>query len=121
MSAPPRPLLVWDGDCEFCRKWVTRWRRVLQGRVDDATWQEAAPRFPHVPLERFRAAVQLVERDGRVYEGAEAVFRALATVPGRGWPLALYRRVPGFALLAEATYRFIARHRNAFARLTRWM
>lgn len=98
-----------------------RWRRVLRGRVDDAPWQEVAARFPEIPVERFRASVQLVERDGRVYEGAEAVFRALATAPGGGWPLALYRRVPGLASLAEAIYRFIARHRNAFARLTRWM
>jgi predicted DCC family thiol-disulfide oxidoreductase YuxK len=89
--------------------------------VDDAPWQEVAPRFPQIPVERFRASVQLVEGDGRVYEGAEAVFRALAAVPGRGWPLALYRNVPGFAPLAEAIYGFVARHRNALARLTRWM
>jgi hypothetical protein len=59
-----------------------------------------------------------VSPDGEVFEGAEAVFRSLAETPGHRWPLAAYRRVPGFAAAAEAAYRFIARHRTAGLRVT---
>jgi lipase maturation factor 1 len=51
--------------------------------------------------------------------GAEAVFRALAFAPGRGWLLAAYRHVPGFATVSERCYAFIAAHRSLFFRLTK--
>jgi predicted DCC family thiol-disulfide oxidoreductase YuxK len=57
--------------------------------------------------------VVLVSPDGEVFEGAEAVFRSLAEAPGRQWPLEAYRRIPGFAAIAEAAYRLVARHRTA--------
>jgi predicted DCC family thiol-disulfide oxidoreductase YuxK len=47
-----------------------------------------------------------------VYRGAEAVFRALAHAPRGGLPLWLYRRVPGFASVAEAVYARVARNRG---------
>ena len=25
-DAPPKPLLIFDGDCHFCRRWIERWR-----------------------------------------------------------------------------------------------
>ena len=39
-----KPLLIWDGDCDFCRKWVDRWRHVTRDRVDYAPYQEVAQR-----------------------------------------------------------------------------
>src|ERR1700730_18981211 len=87
-------------------------------RVDVAPSAEAGPRFPEIPPETFRRSVVLVSRDGEVFEGAEAVFRSLAETPGHRWPLAAYRRVPGFAAATNAAYRFIARHRTAGLRVT---
>ena len=117
----PKPLLVYDGNCGFCRAWVARWRHVTRDRVEYAPFQEVASRFPDVPLARFAEAVQLLEPDGRWTRGAEAVFRALAHCPGRGWPLWLYRNVPGFAGASEAVYRFVAGHRPALSRVTAWL
>jgi predicted DCC family thiol-disulfide oxidoreductase YuxK len=116
-----KPTLVYDGACGFCRLWVERWRRLTGDRVSYVAYQEAAGAFPGIPPERFAEAVHLVEPDGRVTRGAEAVFRTLAVAPGRGWLLGLYRRCPGFAPAAEAGYRFVAAHRPAFTRLTRWL
>jgi len=31
---PARPLVVFDGDCGFCRYWLARWRRVVGDRFD---------------------------------------------------------------------------------------
>jgi predicted DCC family thiol-disulfide oxidoreductase YuxK len=123
VAEPPsgRPVLVFDGDCGFCRWWIARWRRATAGKVEYAPYQEAAARFPEIPLEAFRRSVQLVEPDGRVTSGAEAVFRALAAAPGRGGPLWIYRQAPGAASAAEAFYRLVAANRPAFSKLTRWL
>jgi predicted DCC family thiol-disulfide oxidoreductase YuxK len=118
---PPRPLVVFDGDCGFCRYWLARWRRVVGDRFDTEPYQTAAARFPALPRDRFRHAVQLVLPDGRVYQGAEAAYRLRALAPGRGGWLAAYQRLPGFRLLADVGYRLIADHRNAAFRATRWI
>ena len=104
------PLLVYDGECGFCRRWIERWRNVTGGRVADAPYQEVSARFPEIPGDRFRAAVHLREPDGRWSRGAEAVFRSLS-YGGHGLWLWLYRRLPGCAALSEAAYRWVARHR----------
>jgi len=114
-----RPLLIYDGECGFCRVWIARWRRVTGDRVEYAPYQEVAARFPEIPPERFRRSVQLLEPDGRWSQGAEAVFRSLASVPDRGGMLWLYRCVPGFAPLSEACYRVVAANRPLLSRLTR--
>lgn len=120
---PPadRPLLVYDGECPFCVWWLARWRRRIGGRIDYEPLQRAAARFPTLPRERFERAVQLVDTDGRVYEGAEAVFRALALVPGGGLYRRAYERLPGGRAVAESAYGFIAGHRPTLYRLTVWL
>lgn len=119
MPSERSSLLVFDGECAFCRLWIDRWRALTGDRVVYAPLQEIARKYPDVSLDRFRRAVQLVDEDGRTYGGAEAVFRLLAKAPGRGGWLWAYRRVPGFARAAEAAYRFIARRRGFFFRLTK--
>jgi predicted DCC family thiol-disulfide oxidoreductase YuxK len=121
VSAPERPVVVFDGDCGFCRQWIARWRQTLGDRAEFVSYQEAAPRFPQIPQQAFRDAVHLVEPDGRVSRGAEAVFRMLAYAPHRRWPLRLYRRLPGFAPLMEGCYRLVAGHRGWATRLTGWI
>lgn len=120
-SRPAKPLMIYDGDCNFCKFWVNRWQRSTGGRVDYMQSQEplVAERFPELPRERFENSVQFIETDGRVYAGAEAVFRSLGYSWIRGWPLWLYQKVPGVAALTEWGYRFVARHRTGFSRLTR--
>jgi predicted DCC family thiol-disulfide oxidoreductase YuxK len=120
-APPPRPLVVFDGDCGFCRYWLARWRRVVGDRFDAEPYQRAAARFPSLPRERFRRAVQLILPDGTVYQGAEAAYRLRALAPGRGGWLAAYRHLPGFRLLVDLAYRMIADHRNAAFRMTRWI
>jgi len=119
VAGPPQtPLVIFDGDCGFCRFWIGRWKSITQDRVDYAPFQEVAARFPEIPKDAFMRAMQLVEPSGEVFEGALAVFRALAHVPRRGALLWLYRHLPGFAPLAEFSYRLIARHRGAASAVT---
>lgn len=114
-----RPLVVFDGDCAFCRFWIARWRRASGDRLDYAPYQEASSRFPEIPVEEFRRAVALVRPSGEVLFGAAAVVAARAEVPGRGSWSWVYHRVPGARAVMELGYRFIANHRDAAFRVTR--
>jgi predicted DCC family thiol-disulfide oxidoreductase YuxK len=119
-NPPPKPLLVFDGDCGFCRRWVARGRRLIGDRLAFEPYQSAAARFPGMPRSWFRQAVQLIEPDGSVYSAAEAVFRALAL--SRSHPecrhfLTVYETVPAARPLAERTYRWVADHRSLLSRM----
>jgi predicted DCC family thiol-disulfide oxidoreductase YuxK len=114
---PDRPLILYDGDCGFCRFWVARWRIVTRGALDFAPAQQEADRFPQITPEAAARAIQLVMPQGEVFSGAEAVFRTLANAPEERWKLALYRRLPGFRPLSEWVYALVARHRAFFSKL----
>jgi predicted DCC family thiol-disulfide oxidoreductase YuxK len=114
-----KPILVYDGDCSFCRLWIGRWRDLTADRVRYDPFQEVAAQFPQIPREDFVRAVQLVMPDGKVFSAAHAVFRTLTFVPGCAWMLWLYQHLPGIAMVTEFFYRFVARHRNPLYRLTR--
>ena len=116
-----KPLLIYDGDCAFCMFWLRYWQRLTGDRVNYAPYQEVAAQFPAIPAAAFQRAVQYVEPDGKVASGAEACFLTLGHASGKGWWLALYRRLPGFAAIAESSYAFIASHRSRLYRPCVWL
>lgn len=122
VAAPPqRPVLLFDGDCNFCRRWISRWQDFTGDAVEYTPYQHAsvAERFPELPSERMAQAVHLVTAGGAVHTGADAVFRALAAPTGRHWTVAAYQRLPAFARASEFFYGLVARHRVFFSSLTR--
>lgn len=124
VSPPPgKPVMIYDGECEFCRHWAMRWRKKLFLRVEFITIAEALTRFPQLPRAQIKEAVHLVSPDGSVSWGAEAVFRAQALKQGilSGLPLFFYRRVPGMHFFAEMFYKWVAHNRNLFFHLGRWL
>jgi lipase maturation factor 1 len=118
---PAKPVLLFDGDCNFCRRWIARWRDFTGDAVEYIPYQDASvsERFPELSSERMAEAVHLVTADAAVYSGAEAVFRALAVPKGRHGAVWAYEHIPGFARMAEFLYGLVARHRMFFSRLTR--
>src|SRR5256884_1179464 len=118
-NPPSKSLMIWDGECHFCRRWVERWREITAGEVDYATYQEVADRFPEIPLEEFQRAGSFIEPDGKTFFAAEAVYRSLACRSSRKWMAWSYDQVPGFAAISEIAYGFIARHRKVGSAFTR--
>lgn len=110
--------MVWDGDCGFCGKWIARWKQATGDQVDYQTYQEAAHRFPEIQETAFAQAVHFIGLDGFAVRGAEAVFTCLDFAGRYSFLLGLYRRFASFARFSEATYGFVARHRQLFSRLT---
>jgi pimeloyl-ACP methyl ester carboxylesterase/predicted DCC family thiol-disulfide oxidoreductase YuxK len=111
-----KPVLLYDGECGFCRAQVERLRRRTGDAVEYAAYQDAAHRFPHLPREALARAVHYVDENGRASRGAEAVFRVLAARRNSHPLLWMYAHVPGFAPLAEAFYGIIARNRGKLRR-----
>jgi lipase maturation factor 1 len=111
------PLVVYDGQCSFCRRSVERAKSITGSFVDYEPYQEAAPRFPQIDPAAFGRAVHLIEPDGRISRGAQAVFRALKLGGRYPWLLRLYNYIPGFAGISEAAYRLVATHRETADRV----
>jgi lipase maturation factor 1 len=117
----PLPLLIYDGDCGFCKYWVRYWQKLTGDRVAYAPYQEVAAQFPEIRVAAFQRAVQYVAPDGKIASGAEAALLALSHAGGKAFWLTLYRHVPGFAAIAEAIYAFVASHRAALYRPSLWL
>jgi len=114
------PLVLYDGDCGFCKRWVTRWQARTHGRVRFLP-ASFLTRWPlGIRRSAARRAMQLIEPSGARSEGAEAVFRMLRYSPRRGTRAAAWLGLlPGVRAVAGGLYRFIARHRVAASRVDR--
>jgi len=113
-----RPLLVYDGECGFCGYWARYWKKLTGDRVDYRPYQEVAAQYPAISPTDFQRAVQFIAPDGHRASAAEASFLTLSHARGKGFWLALYRNLPGFAAVSELIYAFIAAHRPAFYRVS---
>jgi predicted DCC family thiol-disulfide oxidoreductase YuxK len=113
-----RPLLVYDGECGFCGYWARYWNLLTGECVSYRPYQEVAAQYPEIPVTDFQRAVQYIAPDGQHASAAEASFLTLSHARGKAFWLALYRRLPGFAAIAERAYAFTAAHRPAFYRIS---
>src|SRR5207248_6050844 len=120
-SPPAKPLVAYDGQCAFCRRWVGRLQELTGERLDYAPSQQLATRFPEIPPEAFERSVQLIGPDGSVTEGAHAIARILALGGQKRWVLWAYEHLPGPAKAAEAMYHWVANHRDTADVLDRWL
>jgi len=114
---PPKPLLIYDGECNFCKYWAARWRKSAEGRVDFTPLQDRQLeiQFPEVPQSELERAIHFIDDDGAVYLGAEAVFRSRAKSPKSQLLLRLYQRSRVFAKISELVYHFVSQHRSFFS------
>lgn len=106
-----RPVMLYDGECGFCRRWVGYLAKVTGERVRYEPYQEVLDSFKQVSKKACMEAVQLVDTDGCVYSAAEAVLRVLVYSKRWGWLYGWYRRSRIFAWAAEGVYRWVAGNR----------
>jgi len=92
-----KPLMVWDGDCSFCRRWITRWKHLTGGAIEYQPSQIVGEKFPQIPKAEFGKSVFLVEPDGKITRAAEAVFRSLSHAGFYRWLLWQYQNIPPLA------------------------
>jgi predicted DCC family thiol-disulfide oxidoreductase YuxK/uncharacterized membrane protein YphA (DoxX/SURF4 family) len=107
-----RPVVLYDGQCGFCKRHVARWSALADERIEFLPYQGNVERFPAISTEPVSQAVHLIEPDGTVTRGAEAVFRIAALSKKRRWLRWAYENVPAFRSITEVGYDWIAAHRN---------
>jgi predicted DCC family thiol-disulfide oxidoreductase YuxK len=108
----PRPVVVYDGACRFCIEQARRLERLVGERVRLASFREPGVLERHPQLRRAdcERALQLVEPDGSVRSGADAVVHALGLRAGFA-PLRWLYGIPGLRQLFELGYGMVARNR----------
>ncbi len=104
--------MVYDGECPFCRARIERWHEATSDQIQFVPFQEIGGKIPAISDREFGRAVHFIDRDGSVFRGAEAVFRAMAHCGRKRWLPGLYTAVPAFAWAAELVYRLIAANRT---------
>lgn len=109
-----RPVLLYDGDCGFCRDAVEQLRRWDTHRALEYVPSKDRARLhwlPPLSKAALDRAMHLVLPDGHVYSGARALVALLPLLPA-GRLLALPFRLPGAEALADRLYAWIAARRH---------
>ncbi|MUP41087.1 thiol-disulfide oxidoreductase DCC family protein [Christiangramia aestuarii] len=117
---PSHPVLIWDGDCGFCKFWKTRWQEKTEGRVNFETYQQKASDFPDFPLKEFKKASRLIERDGKVYSGPDSAYRSLWHANKKSYH-EYYRNHKWFEFLSDHAYNHIAKNRHFYFQVTKFL
>ena len=109
--------LIYDGECELCRRAVQRvraWDR--EHRLAYLPFQDgdAVRRFG-IGLPALAAAMHLILPDGRVFSGADAMPELGRLLPGKRWWTWGFL-FPGVPYLARHIYGRIARRRRCAVR-----
>lgn len=110
------PVLVYDGDCGFCRRWVDRLRRMdREGRIlcVAAAERDQVAGLPDLDPVALARAMHLVLPDGAVRTGARAVPVILRLLPRWRWGTWVFA-VPGVPWVADRVYEWVATRRHRF-------
>ncbi|MFM8657312.1 MAG: hypothetical protein ACKOD5_09305, partial [Chthoniobacterales bacterium] len=73
-----KPVLYWDRDCDFCRRWVERWRQATGDNTEYKVIQDAAPEIVEAAGGMPPQRIVLAQDDGSLATGAQAALAALA-------------------------------------------
>jgi predicted DCC family thiol-disulfide oxidoreductase YuxK len=110
------PVMLYDGDCAFCQRWIEKWRRMTGYRISYEPYQKVITEYPQVTAEQCREAVQLILPEGAVFSGAHAVLKALALCEKFPGLLRAYEKFPWFGRFSEWCYQRVATHRSFLSR-----
>lgn len=116
-----KPLIVWDGNCGFCKYWILKWKVLTQDKIAFATYQEIVPQLEDMEEQTFRNAVQLIMPDGTVYGGAAAAFKSMAIGANFNLFDTLYSQLALFRKVSDWGYQWIADHRPFMYKLSTFL
>lgn len=105
--------VVYDGACRVCQRSVNllrRWDRNGLLAIVPSQTPGVHARFPWIPTRAYAESVQLIDRDGRTWQGAAAIEQLLKILPP-GRLISWIFKIPFVRVLAELFYRWFARNR----------
>lgn len=114
---PSRPLIIYDGECNFCRRQVQRLQqrdRAMQFEYAARQLEGLDARFPLLASSDFNTGMRLIDPQGQIFVGADAAYEIARRLPGYRRIAWLYR-LPVFHQFAKAGYALVARYRYKLA------
>lgn len=117
-DAPDSDVVIYDGQCRFCRSQVERLRR-FDRRGDRLSFlslhdERVGDRYPDLTHEQLMKEMVIVDRSGNRHGGADAV-RYLSRRLPMLWGAAPILHFPGSASLWRNLYQWVARRRYRIA------
>lgn len=110
-----RPLLIYDGECEFCIKWARKFKAMTGKFITFIPLQYLPVDYEYVTRAACLKSVQYIDGNNRVSKGAEAVFQLFHTAKKGSFLFTCYRRIPIFRVFTEFIYSWVARNRHLFS------
>ena len=110
-------IVLYDGQCGFCSRWVQVWEQTLrQHGFDlvslDEPWVAERITMPH---EELLADIRLLTQDGQLISGANVYLEVIRHI-WWAWPFYAIFSLPGFNWLIHIAYRWFARNRYHLSR-----
>lgn len=120
---PPKdkPLLVYDGNCGFCKYWIIKWKRLTQNHVTYTPFQKAAKNLADIPEHYFKEAVRFIDLEGNVGNGPEAAYQTLQYKNSYRFLARWYSKYSLFRKISDYGYQWVADHRNFLFRVSRFL
>lgn len=108
-----RGVVLYDGECGFCSRWVRYWAQTLtrhgfEVASLDESWVAEQIRMPR---EELLTDIRLLTSDRQLVSGAD-VYLFVARRIWWAWPFYAVFSLPGFNRLIHIGYRWFARNRH---------
>ena len=111
------PLFIYDGDCGFCRYWMSKWKNWAGPLMETQSFQTIYKNFPEIDLADFKTASYFIDENRKFYRGSDGIFRSFLYMPSKRWLFYVYRWAPGFSAVSRGVYWFVAKNRTF---LSKW-
>ena len=107
-----RGVILYDGQCGFCSRWVKYWegtlgRRGFEIASLDEPWVAEEINMPH---EELLTDIRLLTSDGQLISGADVYLYVTRRI-WWAWPFYAIFSLPGFNRLIHVGYKWFARNR----------
>ncbi|MHB8216710.1 MAG: thiol-disulfide oxidoreductase DCC family protein [Candidatus Sulfotelmatobacter sp.] len=115
--AQPGGLILYDGACGFCTRWVHFWEPVLETRgfVLKDLQSAAADGSLEIPSENLLDDILVLTRSGKLISGADAYLYVTRKI-WWAWPFYAIFHLPGFNWVLWRGYRWFNRNRYRFSK-----
>lgn len=118
---PKHPMMVFDGDCSFCKYWIVKWKKITLNKVIYQPYQKAADLFPDIPIKHFKQAVRFIDTNGQIANGPEAAYITYRSHWFYSFLFRWYLKKSWFEKLSDVAYQWVADHRSLLFKISKLM
>lgn len=116
----PKPLMVFDGTCGFCKYWIVKWKKMTGEAIDYQPYQKVYDQFKDIPKQYFKEAVRLIFPDGKILTGPDAAYFTYYQKGKHTYLHKWYKKYSIFKKGSDWAYQLIADNRSSVFTLSKW-